>query len=169
MSLPLGTFDGLWCSFAAAYFTDFRKTFSSWLKFLKKDAWVCIIDIDDLLGHEPLSENTRKGVQDFYEDALSGGRYDFRAGRKVQSILEENGFRVTRIDLTDKELSFDGPASVEVSQAWKNRFNRMGGLKSFLGEEFTPFVEEFTQGISSVNHHSRCKVVCCIGTTVVSP
>src|ERR1700744_950506 len=29
-------FDGLWCSFTAAYFTDFQKTFSSWLPFLKK-------------------------------------------------------------------------------------------------------------------------------------
>src|SRR4051812_7335355 len=34
-------FDGIWCSFTAAYFTNFEAVFSRWLTFLNKDAWVC--------------------------------------------------------------------------------------------------------------------------------
>jgi len=157
-------FDGLWCSFTAAYFTDFQKTFSSWLKYLKKDAWVCVTDIDDLLGHEPLSSKARTSIESSYEEAFNAGRYDFRAGGKIQNVLEQNGFRVDRIELKDRELSFDGPASVEVIEAWKKRFDRMGGFKAHLKDDFAPFVKEFIQALASPQHQSRCKVVCCIGT-----
>src|SRR5690348_3688593 len=40
-------FDGIWCSFTAAYFVDFPATFARWCRFLKRTAWVCLIDIDD--------------------------------------------------------------------------------------------------------------------------
>jgi trans-aconitate methyltransferase len=53
LNLGLGMYDGLWCSFTAAYFTDFETVFSRWVALLKSNAWVCIVDIDDLLGHEP--------------------------------------------------------------------------------------------------------------------
>jgi len=164
LDLPRESFDGLWCSFTAAYFTDFRKTFSGWTRFLKKKAWVCIIDIDDLLGHEPLSVETRRMILEFYRDAVQARRYDFETGRKIGGILEELGFSVTTIDLNDKELAFTGPASPEVKQAWEDRFDRMDRLQSFLGERFTSFKEEFLQSISSYNHVSRCRVVCCVGT-----
>ena len=164
LNLSPETFDGLWCCFTAAYFTDFETTFAGWLPFLKKNALVCVIEIDDLLGHEPLSENTRRNIQEFYKDALDGGRYDFRAGQRIQGILKKNGFQVVTVDLDDRELSFSGPAGPTVLQAWMDRLNRMGGLKAYFKDAFVPFTNEFIQSISSKNHRSLCKVVCCVGT-----
>ncbi|HWF02879.1 MAG TPA: methyltransferase domain-containing protein [Candidatus Angelobacter sp.] len=166
LNLVLGVYDGLWCSFTAAYFTDFADVFSRWAALLKNKAWVCIVDMDDLLGHRPLSAKTHSTIHEFYEEAFREKRYDFRAGRKIQSILENNGFSVTSLVLEDKELSFNGPADLDVEQAWIDRFSRMGGLKAFLKDDFIPFKEEFAQCISSKNHQSLCKVICCIGTRI---
>jgi len=164
LNLDLETYDGLWCSFTAAYFIGFEKVFSGWKKFLKRKAWVCLVESDDLLGHEPLSDKTRNTLQEFYEDALRGKRYDFKAGRKIRGALTNNGFSVTSFFLEDKELSFNGSADPDVVKAWIDRFNRMGGLKAFLKDDFTRFKEEFLRCISSSDHQSRCKVICCIGT-----
>ena len=148
LQLPENSFDGLWSSFAAAYFTDFENVLPSWLKLLITDAWICIVEIDDLLGHEPLSKR----------------RYDFKAGRKIRPILEDTGFKVEEIESADQELSFNGAAQPEIILAWRNRFDRMGGLKTFLGDRYPDFVEEFTECISSEHHHARCKVIACVGT-----
>jgi hypothetical protein len=164
LHLPKNAFDGLWCSFTAAYFTDFRTVFSSWIPFLKEKAWVCVTDVDDLLGHEPLSENSKKAVQDFYGEAFQSGRYDFKAGGKIQEVLETEGFRVISVDLEDHELSFSGPAPSDVQEAWLKRFDRMGGLKRYFGEEFNSFQKEFVESLSSRAHRSRCRVICCLGT-----
>jgi SAM-dependent methyltransferase len=164
LNLGLGMYDGLWSSFTVAYFTDFEAIFAKWITLLKNKAWVCIVDIDDLLGHEPLSCKTHSTIHEFYEDAFREKRYDFRAGGKIQRVLENNGFSVTSLVLEDKELSFNGPADPDVKAAWIDRFNRMGGLKAFLKDGFIPFQEEFVECISSKNHRSLCKVVCCIGS-----
>jgi ubiquinone/menaquinone biosynthesis C-methylase UbiE len=166
LNFGLGMYDGLWCSFTAAYFTDFETVFPGWAALLKKKAWVCIVDIDDLLGHEPLSPKTHSTIHEFYEEAFRENRYDFRAGRKIQGVLKNNGFSVISIVLKDKELSFNGPADPDVKQAWEDRFSRMGGLRTFLKDDFIPFKEEFVQCISSKNHQSLCKVICCIGTRI---
>lgn len=166
LNLGLGMYDGLWCSFTAAYFTDFETVFSRWAAFLKINAWVCIVDIDDLLGHKPIARKTRSTIREFYEEAFREKRYDFMAGRKIQGVLESNGFSVTCLVLEDKELSFNGPANPDVEQAWIDRFSRMGGLKAFLKDDFISFKEEFVQCISSKNHQSLCKVICCIGTKI---
>lgn len=164
LQLPSNSFDGLWSSFAVAYLTDFGNVFSYWLNFLTKNAWICIVEIDDLLGHEPLPEETRALIEDFYADAFSKRRYDFKAGRKIRPILEDTGFKVEEIELADQELSFNGAAQPEIILAWRNRFDRMGGLKTFLGDRYPHFVEEFTECISSEHHHARCKVIACVGT-----
>lgn len=166
LNLKPGMHDGLWSSFTAAYFTDFDAIFSRWAALLKNKAWACIVDIDDLLGHEPLSGKTHSTIHEFYAEAFCEKRYDFLAGRKIQGVLENNGFSITSLVLEDKELSFNGPADAEVKQAWTNRFSRMGGLKTFLKDGFIPFQEEFLQCISSKHHQSLCKVICCIGTRI---
>src|SRR5262249_24830409 len=53
LDLPPRSFDGLWSSFAPAYFTDFAATLAHWCSFLKQAAWVCLVDIDDLFAHMP--------------------------------------------------------------------------------------------------------------------
>jgi len=164
LDLEAGKYDGLWCSFTAAYFADFDTVFSKWKTFLKPKAWICIIDIDDLFGHEPLSAKTHDTLDKFYEEFLQKKHYDFRAGGKIKRVLEKNGFTVTSLLLKDKELSFAGPADPDVVRAWDDRLNRMGGLKSFFGAGFTAFREEFMRCITSAEHQSLCKVVCCVGT-----
>ncbi len=156
-------FDGLWCSFAAAYFTNFDEVFAGWTNQLSDTAWICISEVDNLLGHEPLSPRSRQLVESFYDEALRSRRYDFTMGRRVEPIVKSHGFAVTTTYLTDKELSFNGPANTTVLQAWTNRFNRMGGLQSFLGAEFNAFREEFLECLASRNHRSLCKVICTIG------
>ncbi len=163
LDLEPGTFDGLWCSFTAAYFTDFETVFARWATLLNSKGWVCLIDIDDLLGHEPLSEASHRSVQAFYEEALRERRYDFAIGRKLRAVLQNNGFRVRSFTLADKELSFNGPADPVVAHAWMDRFSRMGGLKAFLKQGFSQFEKEFLECITSSDHQSRCRVVCCIG------
>lgn len=164
LQLREDSFDGLWSSFAAAYFIDFESVLSRWLEFLTNDAWICIVEIDDLLGHEPLSLEIRTLIEAFYADAFDGERYDFKAGRKIRPVLESAGFKVEEFELADKELSFEGAAGEEILQAWRDRFNRMGGLRAFLAEKYAHFVEEFIDCISSPNHHARCKVAACVGT-----
>lgn len=59
LKLSENSFNGLWSSFTVAYLTSLEKTILSWLQFLANDAWVCIVEIDDLLGHDPLPKVTR--------------------------------------------------------------------------------------------------------------
>lgn len=162
LALP-GTFDGIWCSFTAAYFVDFTTNFARWCTFLRPKAWACLIDIDDLLGHEPRSDATRDIVERFYRDAFEKRRYDFRAGRRLASTLESEGFVVTTTELADRELAFDGRASPEVLEAWRTRFSRMAGLKTFLGSDFADFTDGFIAALESPQHRALCRVVCCVG------
>ena len=164
-SLNLGSskFDGLWCSFTAAYFMDFSKVFDSWLLFLKPNAWVCITDIDDLFGHAPIKDKFKVKVNEFYDQAVKDRRYDFRVGRKISSVLKDKGFLTSSLILEDSELSFQGKASTDVVQAWRDRLNRMNGLKTFLGEDYEEFSENFLACLDRVDHTSHCKVVCCYG------
>ena len=162
LTLPT-RFDGIWCSFTAAYFVAFTTTFARWCTFLKPSAWVCLIDVDDLLGHEPRSDATRDTVERFYDEALENRRYDFRVGRRLASALESQGFRVATAELFDRELAFDGAASPEVLNAWRARFARMGGLKAFLGKDFADFTESFVRALESPQHRALCRVVCCVG------
>jgi SAM-dependent methyltransferase len=162
LTLP-ASFDGIWCSFTAAYFVPFSTTLARWCTFLKPNAWVCLVDIDDLLGHEPRSDTTRDTVEQFYDEAFEQRRYDFRVGRRLAAALESEGFGVTTTELPDRELAFDGPVSPEVLQAWRARFARMGGLKSFLGNGLGDFSDSFIRTLESPQHRSLCKVVCCVG------
>ena len=89
--------------------------------------------------------------------------YDFRAGRRLASVLETQGFHATATELADRELAFDGPASAEVLEAWRARFSRMQGLKAFLGNGFADFTDSFIGALQSPRHRALCKVVCCVG------
>ena len=159
-------FDGLWCSFTSAYFTNFEKILSGWIQFLKKDSWICIVDINNLLGHEPLSPKIKEQIHQFYEYSLLTQKYDFKVGSKLQFILENAGFSTKSIKLYDQELSFTGPASEEIFQAWSSRLDRMNNLKEFLKTDFISFRNEFLECLSHRNHRSHCEVIYCIGKRI---
>src|SRR5262249_44850101 len=54
-----GVADGIWSSFAAAYFVDFAAVLRRWRALLRPGGWIALVEVDDLFGHEPLSERTR--------------------------------------------------------------------------------------------------------------
>jgi ubiquinone/menaquinone biosynthesis C-methylase UbiE len=160
------TFDGIWSSFTAAYFTDFEKTFRQWTLPLKKSAWVCIVEMDDLLGHSPMPAKFREKINQFYVEAMKEGGYDFQSGRKIRSVVEAAGFEVQERFLSDKELSFNSPAAPEIVRAWSDRFARMPGLKKFLGGDHEEFRASFLDALGNENHRSACRVVCVVGKRV---
>lgn len=166
-SLPdLGvTADGLWCSFAAAYFTDLSPVLAGWARDLKPGGWIALTEIDDLFGHEPLGERTKALLSAYAEEGVAAGRYDFHMGRKLRGYLEQAAFTVLNaLILRDQELSFSGPASPEVLDAWRARFKRMKLLRDFCGPEINQVQEEFLGCLMRADHRSTAKVYCCIAT-----
>lgn len=157
--------DGLWCSFAAAYFPDLPAALASWASHLQPGGWVALTEVDDLFGHEPLSARTKTVLEGYALDALAAGRYDFHMGRKLRNHLEQSGFTVSKmLTLQDQELSFSGPARPEVVDAWRTRFDRMTLLRSFCGTSFEQVREEFLDCLMRADHCSVAKVYCCIAT-----
>jgi hypothetical protein len=89
--------DGIWCSFATAYFPDLAAVLASWTGALRAGGWIALTEIDDLFGHAPLSERTQALLDAFAEDALRAGRYDMRMGRKLAGHLERAGLVTSKI------------------------------------------------------------------------
>jgi len=155
--------DGIWCSFVPAYFPRLREVLLSWGRSLASGGWIALTEIDDLLGHEPVSEGTRKLLDDFAEDSLVADRYDFHMGHKLGIHLESSGFSVSEeFTVEDPELSFQGPANPDVVQAWRARLERMKLLQAFCGADFTRVRSEFLECLASDDHISLAKVHCCI-------
>lgn len=157
--------DGIWCSFAAAYFIDLPSVLASWARQLRPGGWIALTEIDDFFGHEPLGERSKSLFEAYVRDALDAGRYDFRMGRKLAQHLSASGFAVTKVmTVVDRELAFDGPASADVIEAWRTRFERMTLLRASWGSQFEQVRDEFLQALADPNHRSQAQVVCCIAT-----
>lgn len=156
---------GIWCSFVAAYFTDLASFLTSWAEFLLPKGWIAITEIDDLFGHEPISSRTRSLLEDYAQDALKTGQYDFRMGGKLGSYLAQAGFETRRmLTLPDQELSFQGPAFPEVIAAWQKRLQRMPLLRISCASEFASVQDEFLSCLSRPDHVSTAKVIAYIAT-----
>lgn len=157
--------DGLWCSFAAAYFPDLPKALAGWARCLRPGGWVALTEIDDLFGHEPLGVRTRELFVAYAGDALAAGRYDFHMGRKLADHLKRAGFTVAKaLTVADQELAFDGPALPEVVEAWRDRLDRMRLLQEFCDAELEPLREDFLGCLTRADHRSMSKVYCCVAT-----
>lgn len=156
--------DGLWCSFAVAYLTDFSAVLNSWKRYIKKGGWIALTEIDNFFGHDPLSKNTKAMLDAYVQDAYRKRRYDFNMGKKLEDYLQKSGFTVTdNVALADREFSFSGPAPKEVLAAWQKRFDRMSLLHEFCGDRYTAIRDEFLSCLANKNHRSSCKVICCVG------
>jgi len=155
--------DGIWCSFAAAYFPELGEVLASWSRALQPGGWIALTEIDDLFGHGPLSERTEELLAGYARDSLAKGRYDFHMGRKLARHLARAGFSVTRtLEAPDREFSFQGPASDGVREAWRARFDRMPLLAEFCGAQFERLRAEFLACLERPDHVSRSSVVCCV-------
>src|SRR5262245_54385050 len=127
--------DGLWCSFAAAYFLDLPTVLTAWARNLRSGGWIALTEIDDLFGHEPLSVGTDALFRAYAERVLAAG-YDVHMGRKLRGHLEHSGFFVTKmLTLDDQELSFNGPARPDVLDGWRARLDRMKLLRDICGPD----------------------------------
>lgn len=76
LNLPM--VDGIWSSFVPAYFPAFHEALAHWIRFLKPGGWIALLEMSDLLDHEPLRPETRRLIEAFYDEAFRAGRYDFR-------------------------------------------------------------------------------------------
>jgi SAM-dependent methyltransferase len=163
-ALPrVGPVDGLWSSFTAAYFPKLDQTLRGWARNLGPNAWLSLTEVDDLFGHEPLSEATRSLLTAYARDSLAAGRYDFHMGGKLRGILEVAGFSVERVlVLPDRELAFNGPAEPAVLQAWRTRLSRMKLLQDFCGSRFAALRDELLACLALPEHRSKARVVACI-------
>lgn len=157
--------DGIWCSFAAAYFIDLPTLLASWARQLRPGGWIALTEIDDMFAHEPLDARSKSLFEAYVRDALEAGRYDFHMGSKLAQHLATAGFVVTNsLTVEDRELSFDGPASADVIDAWRTRFERMTLLRTSWGDEFEQVRDEFLRALADPSHRSHAKVCCCIAT-----
>lgn len=155
--------DGIWCSFAAAYFPDLPAVVAGWTKLLRNGGWIALTEVDDLFGHQPLSRRAKELMDDYARDALDSSRYDFHMGRKLAAHSERAGLVVSQcFTVEDQEFSFRGPAQPEVVGAWQRRFDRMGLLRDFCGIEFEKVRDEFLGCLLRIDHWSAAKVYACI-------
>lgn len=164
-ALPVarGAADGLWCSFVPAYFCDLVEVLRGWRERLRPGGWIALTEVDDLFGHEPLGERTRRLLAGYADASLQAGRYDFRMGRRLAEALERAGCTVVRtVDVADRELAFDGPAPQDVLAAWRSRLERMGLLRTFCGLEFEALREDFLACLARADHRATARVVHCL-------
>lgn len=153
---PSAPYDIIWSSFVIAYAKSPIDTLKGWRKTLKIDGKLVLIEMDNLLHHLPMSPIDQRAVSDFYDAAERHGRYDFRAGSKLQTWVQEAGFKVESVlKLPDAELACDGPASDVVVSAWQSRFQRMPLLTSMAPEGFSV---RFLQSLKKETHVSKCSV-----------
>jgi SAM-dependent methyltransferase len=162
--------DGIWSSFTAAYFTSFCDTVSSWIDLLRPGGWLALTEIDDLFGHQPISNRTSELLDRYVRDSMEHSRYDFLMGRKIADELRKIGLTVTQeFTVPDAELSFSGRAAPEVLEAWQTRFNRMTLLHEFCGPEFQEVRDDFLNCLKRDDHYCSAAVQCCIANNNGSP
>lgn len=153
-------YDGIWMSFTAAYFPDLVPRLHAWSNYLRPGGWICMVEVDDLFGHHPISEATQLRIDSYVQSSLDAKRYDFRMGRKLPHMLEDAGFQLDAVvDWDDVELSFSGPARPDVLAAWRSRWARMTLLRDHCGEDFEAVRDDFLSALSSPEHTSSAKVV----------
>lgn len=156
-------FDGIWSSFAPAYFVDLSVALADWKARLVPGGFIALIEVDDLFAHRPLAEETSRILAAFADDAAAARRYDFRMGRWLRPCLEECGFTVTlERTLADAELAFDGPAPPDVLEAWQSRFDRMPALRAMAGERYEAVRDDFLACLQHPDHRADTHVQMCV-------
>ncbi len=166
---PLCPVDGMWAGFVAAYFPRLEATLERWHKGLAPNGWIALVEMDDLFGHTPCPTRWSRELERFYEEARTAGRYDFQSGRRLAPALMAAGFDVVHEStLEDDELSFQGPATSDVLEAWQQRLDRMAGLRTFLGPSFEEFRRDFIDALTSPGHRSSTRVVMVVARKATS-
>lgn len=156
-SYDLKKCDGIWMSYTMAYMENPGFAISNWVKCLNTNGWFAVVDIDGLFSsHLPQNSRFFKEIESFEQDSEISRIYDFRIGRKIRNLMEENGLDIiiAEDDWYDKELNFYGKASQDILETWEKRLERMVKLKSYLGANYIDFSKEFLNIISEEGHKS---------------
>ncbi|MEM7706163.1 MAG: class I SAM-dependent methyltransferase [Pseudomonadota bacterium] len=148
--------DGIWSSFAIAYVEDPVAWLTRVRQSLSPGGWIAVVEMADLLNHEPLGISDREAIAGFVDDARLSGRYWFDAAHRLDDWIVGSGLSITwSADLDDLELCFDGPASDQVLNAWRRRLSRMPRLQSMTSRGFT---ERFLHCLADSSHRSHTRV-----------
>lgn len=157
LGLPFASFDGLWCSYVAAYFPHLQKNLMDWMRWLRPGGWIALLEVDDLLAHTPVSAAHGGLLESFVSQAAD---YDFRMGRKLAGHLASAGFgQIVVSQVEDDELTASGPLPAAILAGWQRRLARMQGLQHFCGEAFPAVQADFLQALASPLHRSACRVM----------
>ena len=155
-----GHFDGIWCSFVAAYLPDLDGFVRRIAACLRDGGWLALIEVDDLLGHTPRSPALAAMLDAFYAQASAEGGYGFRAGRQLAAAASAAGLQlVSEAELYDRELSFAGPAPADVLDAWRARLARMAGLVRHFGARRASVSAELLDALAAPEHRALCRVM----------
>lgn len=155
----IGPFDGIWASFVTAYFPDLSPVLAKWRSLLRPGGWMALTEVSGMFEHEPLSEELRALLKAYGREGSEVGRYDFDMGKKLNAYLAMSGFEVeTHRILADQELSFQGPASPDVLQAWADRLARMQLLQDRARQSGLSLNQEFLGCLGSPIHTTACSV-----------
>jgi trans-aconitate methyltransferase len=156
----IGSFDGIWCSFVAAYFADLDGFIQRLASCLASGGWLALVEIDDLLGHEPRTPELASDLNAFYHWSHARSGYGFTAGRRLAPAVHAAGLcPLHEAQLIDRELSCDGPAPTEVLSAWQARLARMHGLSAFFGARHAHLTAEILRALAAPNHRALCRVM----------
>lgn len=159
-----GRVDGVWSSFVAAYFADLDAFVARLRDVLTDGGWLALVEIDDLLGHEPRSAALASEIAAFHAWARESGGYGFLHGRALAPAMRDAGFEILfQGSLPDVELALDGPASADVLAAWGQRFARMGGMQGYFGERFAAVSGGVLEALRAPSHRSFCRVELVVG------
>jgi SAM-dependent methyltransferase len=155
--------DGIWSSFAAAYFTDFVPVLAGWAGALRPGGWMALTEIYDFFAHEPVAPRTHELLSAYAADALAAGRYDFHMGRRLEAQLQRAGLRVVRaLEPPDLEFAFTGPARPDVLEGWRARLQWMSLLPTFCGADWPAVRDDFLACLARPDHRSLCRVRFCL-------
>lgn len=147
--------DGIWMSFVLAYMEDSNLFISNWMKCLNYNGWFAIVDIDGLFsGHLPENNKYLNKIEAFEHESEKSKIYDFKIGRKIKTLMEENGLEIitSEDNWYDVELNFKGRANKDVVKNWSARLERMIKLKDYLGVNYSEFCKDFLNLISDEKH-----------------
>jgi SAM-dependent methyltransferase len=158
-----GAFDGIWSSFAPAYFPSLVPVLARWRELLRPGGWIALTEMSGLFAHEPLSAKAKQLLEAHARDAFDANRYDFEMGRKLPDHLAAAGFDLESHQLLpDRELTFSGAAAADVLLAWSQRLARMPALRERAARVHPDFTREFLDCLVSPGHTTTCEVHFCL-------
>jgi SAM-dependent methyltransferase len=158
--------DGLWAAYTAAYFPDLAPVLERWSCALRPGGWIALVEIDDFLGHEPLSSEARAWLAGYAAEALGEGRYDFRCGSKLERHVADAGLRLEwSCEFPDPEYAWQGPLDAPALASWRARLQRMPLMRAAAGERAERLCEELLACLAHPEHRTRARVRACLART----